>query len=125
MKKIVSILSLSLVILVTTNANAQSDFTLNSRAWSTNYFASMLYGAAIEGIKELAYNSTSDSLVLERILPDPDIVFPIGLTKRLDSPSNIYGPYRRAFKSPFKHLGDWGLGVDASYMSLVSMQVLM
>ena len=32
------------------------------------------------------------------------------------SPNDIYGPYHRAFGTPFKRLGDFSIGLDASWV---------
>lgn len=116
MKKIISITLSAILIFASIDANAQhSEFTLNNRAWSTNYFATMFYGVAAKIVKSTVFNRIplAEEDLGERLLPEPSLVFPIALSKR--APLPIYGVYHRAFKSPFKHLGDYGIGVDASY----------
>lgn len=117
MKKL--FITMLLFVLATVNVAAQdndSKITLNTRAWTTNYWTSLIGGAVETSIKHLFKGHEKDSLWAERILPDPDLVFPIGLSKHgFHGERSIYGPYHYAFGNPFKHLGDWGIGVDASY----------
>ncbi|MBQ7634837.1 MAG: hypothetical protein IJS89_04625 [Bacteroidaceae bacterium] len=94
-----------------------SDWTLNTRVWSTNYFTTTIYGVAESLVKHFALKGhPKDSLWAERLLPDPNLVFPIGMGKRgFDAVGGVYGPYHYAFGNPFKHPGDYAIGVDASY----------
>lgn len=116
MKKILFVFALLLTV-GHANAQTEAELTLNTRAWSTNYFATTLYGVAETAVKHLAFKGhEKDSLWAERILPDPDLVFPIGMTKKgFHGDREIYHPYHRAFANPFKKLGDWGIGADVSY----------
>lgn len=112
--------------MVAINASAQSDWTLNTRAWCTNYFTSLIYNGIAEGIKHFVFGgNTKDSLIIEHIIPKADLVFPIGMGKSgFDDPYNIYGPYHRAFGNPIKHIGDYAVGLDLSYKrSLVGIYV--
>lgn len=95
----------------------QSPWTFDTRAWSTNYFTTVLFNLASEGVTRFAFKGNqTDSLWAERILPSADLVFPIALSKQgFSGDNNIYGPYHRAFSNPFKHIGDYGIGLDASY----------
>ena len=107
-------------MMATMSANAQtenSNWTLNTRAWSTNYFTSLIFGAVSESVCRLAFRENeSDSLWAERIIPTPDLVFPIGMGKKgFEGDNNIYGPYHRAFGNPIKHIGDYGIGLDVSF----------
>ena len=97
---------------------ATSAWTVNTRVWTTNYFTSMIYGLAQEGVKHFAFKGhTNDSLWAERIVPHPDLMFPIGMSKSgFTGATDIYGPYHRAFSNPFKHIGDYAIGADVSYM---------
>ena len=119
MKKIILMAVLS--VMMTTQAAAQQTdkvWTLNSRAWSTNYFTTALYCLANALVTDVACKgNTKDSLMLERILPDAALVFPIGMQKTGfgSGDLDIYGPYHRAFGNPFKNIGDYAIGVDASY----------
>ncbi len=118
MKKLLTIAMLAFMFSATTFAqDDKSDWTLNTRAWSTNYFTTILYDLAASAVKHFAFHSNEkDSLLAEHIIPMGDLVFPIGMGKKgFESPKNIYGPYHRAFGNPFKHIGDWGIGIDASY----------
>ena len=119
MKRKVFVMALLTVMTVTT-ANAQKDdsqWTLNTRAWSTNYFTSMIGGAINILITDVILDSDeSDSLTVDRILPFPSLVFPVGMKKDgFDDPYDIYGPYHRAFSNPFKHIGDYAVGLDVSW----------
>ena len=97
------------------NAKAQSDFTLNTRAWSTNYFTTVLYDIANGAVKYLLVSDSTDRLTYSRIIPSSDLVFPIGIQKEGFEGNDIYGPYHRAFKNPFTRPGDFGVGLDASW----------
>jgi len=106
--------------LLTASAAAQekhSAWTLNTRAWCTNYFTTLIGGTAEFLIKEVLRDSNeSDSLLWERIVPDVGLVFPIGMQKSgFSDGNNIYGPYHYAFGNPFKHIGDYAVGLDASW----------
>lgn len=120
MKKL---LTLALVALMTTtHASAQSegsDWTLNTRAWSTNYFTTAIYLGAELLVKEFVGSEDKQvEQVLDQILCDPNLVFPIGIEKNGFTDANdIRTPYYYAFGSPFKHMGDWGVGIDASWKS--------
>jgi hypothetical protein len=116
MKKILPIIMLA--FMVSTNASAQNDseWTLNTRFWCTNYWTTMIAGAAEGLIKEFAVSGDGkDSLLLECLIPNPDLVFPIGMSKRGFDNADIYGPYHRAFANPFKHIGDYAIGADVSW----------
>ena len=73
-------------ILSTANAAAQeeSSWTLNTRAWSTNYFASSLESIAKELLLSFAFeDDNSDAKKwADRIIPSTDLVFPIGFQKK-------------------------------------------
>lgn len=119
MKRKVFVMALLTVMTVTT-ANAQKDdsqWTLNTRAWSTNYFTTMIGAAANMLITDVILDSHGpDSVTVDRILPFPSLVFPVGMKKDgFDDPYNIYGPYHRAFSNPFKHIGDYAVGLDVSW----------
>ena len=97
------------------NAKAQSDFTLNTRAWSTNYFTSALYDIANNAVEYLLISDSTNRLTYSRIIPSSDLVFPVGIEKKGFEDYDISGPYHRAFKNPFTRTGDVGVGLDASW----------
>ena len=97
------------------NVTAQSTFTLNTRAWSTNYFTTLLYNIANGAVEYFIISDSTDRLTYSRVIPDADLVFPIGIEKAGFEASDIYGPYHRAFKNPFTKPGDFGVGLDASW----------
>ena len=112
-----------MAVLLATSVSAQeskAQFTLNTRAWSTNYWTTILYNLAQGAIVNWALD---ENIVADVIIPNADLVFPIGMAKQgFVDPYDIYGPYHRAFKNPFKYLGDFGIGLDASCMtSLVGL----
>lgn len=119
MKKFIILAALSLII--ADNAVAQKTdgkWTLNTRVYTTNYFTSSIYNATQKLAKHFAFKGhTQDSLWAERIIPDAELVLPVGMGKRgfKHSGQDIYGPYHYAFGNPFKHLGDYAIGIDASY----------
>ena len=101
--------------LLSMNVKAQSNFTLNTRAWSTNYFTTILYGIANGAVGYFLISDTTDRLTYSRIIPSSDLVFPIGIEKKGFEDNDIFGPYHRAFKNPFTRPGDFGVGLDASW----------
>lgn len=92
-----------------------SKWTLNTRAWCTNYFTTMLLSVAEVAVSEIFEGHPSDSLWAERLMPAGDVVFPIGVSKKGFGENDIYGPYHRAWSNPFKNIGDYAIGIDASY----------
>lgn len=116
MKKVLSIVVMAVLIASSVSAQeSKCQFTLNTRAWSTNYFTTLLYGIAQGAIVHWALD---DNPVADAIIPGGDLVFPIGIAKEgFADPYDIYGPYHRAWKNPFKYLGDFGIGLDASCMT--------
>ena len=119
MKKLLSIVVLTFGLSFSAMAQeACSDWTFNTRAWCTNYFTTVIYDFVEIGLKSLFFkDNEKDSLWAERILPDAQIMFPIGMGKKgFEGATDIYGPYHRAFSNPFKHIGDYAVGLDVSYM---------
>ena len=113
MKK--ALLVFAMGAMLSLNVSAQSTFTLNTRAWSTNYFTTSLYDIANSAIEYLISDSTN-ALTYSRIIPSADLVFPIGIEKAgFDEGNDIYGAYHRAFKNPFTKPGDFGIGLDGSW----------
>ena len=108
-----------MAVMMAANANAQagkSDWTLNTNAWSTNYWTTLLYAAASTVATDVAFDDSKDSLMIKRILPSTGLVFPVGIEKEgFDYPMDIYHPYHRAFSNPFKHIGDYAIGLDAAW----------
>ena len=119
MKK--TLLIVIMTVLLTAGASAQTtrqQFTFNTRTWSTNYWTTLLYNLAHSAVVHFAFDGNStDSLIVESILPSSDLVFPIGMAKAgFEAPMHdIYGPYHRAFSNPFKRIGDYGIGLDMSW----------
>lgn len=115
MKK--GLLIVTMAVLMTAGVSAQetkSQITVNTRAWSTNYWTTLLYNIARDAVSYFAFDNNP---TLEAIIPDADLVFPIGMAKEgFVDPMDIYGPYHRAFSNPFKQLGDWGVGLDVSWV---------
>ena len=101
------------------NAFAQQ-WTLNTRLWSTNYFTTLIYDAA-QATTEflLTGGDTKESNAFSAILPNSDLVFPVGIQKEGFDERDICGPYRSAFRNPFKYVGDFAIGLDASWMPTV------
>lgn len=97
------------------SAKAQSDFTLNTRAWTTNYLTMLLYDVAHETVAQLLISNEEDELTFSRIVPSTDLVFPVGIEKTGFEDNDIFSPYHRAFKNPFTKPGDFGVGLDASW----------
>jgi len=118
MKKLLSIVLVTFMAI--TSLSAQSDksaWTFNTRAWSTNYWTTLIYDAARSTLVVVTTeNDSKEKKTLERIVPGADLVFPIGIEKEgFASPADIRGPYYYAFGNPFKHVGDFGMGIDASW----------
>ena len=96
----------------------QDNNSHSTRTWSTNYWTTLLYNLAHSAVVHFAFDGNStDSLIVESILPSSDLVFPIGMAKAgFEAPMHdIYGPYHRAFSNPFKRIGDYGIGLDMSW----------
>ena len=113
MKK--ALLVFAMGALLSLNVKAQSTFTLNTRAWSTNYFTTVLYDIANNAVEYLLFSDSTNRLTYSRIIPSSDLVFPIGIEKKGFEDNDIFGPYHRAFKNPFTRPGDFGVGLDASW----------
>lgn len=123
MKRIFAFILLAFFITASIQAqdtNSQrSDWSINTRAWSTNYFTTLIVGG-IEAIGKSFIKDNRDSVLIDRILPQPSIVFPVGLQRKgFSYPLDIYQPYHRAFANPFSHIGDYAIGVDAAYTPTV------
>lgn len=119
MKKTLLIAALMVTLALGASAQQrQSQFTLNTRAWSTNYWTTILYNLAHSAVTHFAFDgNAADSAIAQAVLPSADLVFPVGMAKAgfPDPFGDIYGPYHRAFSNPFKQLGDYGIGLDASW----------
>ena len=115
MKK--SIFYIVLAAMLSFSAKAQNTFTLNTRAWSTNYFTTLLYDIANGVVEYLLVSDSASRLAYSRVVPNSDLVFPVGIQKEGFENRDIYGPYHRAFKNPFTRPGDFGVGLDASWKS--------
>lgn len=115
MKKVFTIIILA--VLYAANVSAQDEWTFNTRAWSTNYFTTLIFDAVAVTTKEFVFDDDDDSATLaDRIIPTADLVFPFGLKKEgFGGITEIYCPYHRAFANPFKNPGDYGIGIDASW----------
>lgn len=118
MKKFIALLLMATMAAANVSAqNQRSAWTLNTRAWSTNYFTTLIGDAASVLITAaISDDDLADSLLVRRIIPLPSTVFPVGMKKSgFDDPYDIYSPYHRAFSNPFKHIGDYAIGIDASW----------
>ena len=116
MKKTLAMMALALMITINTSAQGDKAWTLNTRAWCTNYFTTVLFAVAETAVKEYAIDDESKAKkTLDCIIPDPDLVFPVGMGKSGFDGNDIYGPYHRAFSNPLKYIGDYAIGVDASW----------
>ncbi len=113
MKKALMILTMG--VLLTSAVSAQSDFTLNTRAWTTNYWTMTIYDASRFILSSFILDDEAYKATFERIVPSADLVFPVGIEKEGFASNGIYGAYHRAFANPFKRLGDFGVGLDASW----------
>lgn len=113
MKK--AILLLAVASMLSMGAKAQSNFTLNTRAWTTNYWTTMIYDVARTTTIYLITDDGTEREVVQRIVPSSNLVFPIGFAKEGFAANDIYKPYHRAFSTPFAKLGDFGVGLDASW----------
>ena len=116
MKKVIT--SILLAVVFTANVSAQDDaWTINTRAWSTNYFTTLLYDAVALTTKEFILDEEDDEgSVVSRVIPTAELVFPFGMKRDgFGGMTEIFCPYHRAFSNPIKNLGDFGIGVDASW----------
>lgn len=114
MKK--ALASIVLAVLFTANVSAQdSDWSINTRAWSTNYFTTLLYDAVAVTTKEFILDG-EESGTVERIIPTAALVFPFSTKKSgFGGDTEIFCPYHRAFSNPIANIGDYGIGFDASW----------
>ncbi len=94
---------------------AQSDFTLTTRAWTTNYWTTTIYDVTRGMVGYFLFSSSDARNTFFRAVPAAHLTFPVGLEKEGFGANDIYGPYHRAFGSPFEHPGDYGIGLDASW----------
>ncbi len=123
MKKLSFTLVSVIVLLSSTalTASAQGErsaWTINTRGWTTNYFTSIIWNAAEYLVKTFSTTGLSkeDRINVDRIIPESNWIFPIGLQKEgFTGDYDIYGAYKRAFGNPFTNPGDFGIGIDASY----------
>lgn len=118
MKKTLSIALVALMAITTASAQSSgSKWTLNTRAWTTNYWTNILYSAARGTVIFFTTDYDTDEMrTLQRIIPNCDLVFPVGIEKEgFADPNDIYGPYHYAFGNPFKNVGDFGMGLDLSW----------
>ena len=104
-----------LAVILSCNVFAQDtkrQFSINTNAWTTNYWNDIIYSTARTVVTHFAFKGNQrDSIIVESILPLCGTVFPIGIAKQgFYDPNDIYGPYHRAFSTPFKQLGDYGIG---------------
>ena len=109
-----------LAVILSCNVFAQDtkrQFSINTNAWTTNYWNDIIYSTARGLVTHFAFKgNTHDSIIVESILPYCGTVFPIGMAKQgFHDPNDIYGPYHRAFSTPFKQLGDYGIGIDLAW----------
>ena len=113
MKRVILVIVMGVILSL--NAMAQSTFTLNTRAWSTNYFTTILYDVAHDAIGNFIISDPANALTYNRIVPTGEPVFPILFQKAGFEANDIFSPYHRAFKNPFTKPGDFGIGLDASW----------
>ena len=114
MKK--SLFIATLAVILSCNVFAQDtkkQFSINTNAWTSNYWTDIIYSTARGVLTHFTLKGNeSDSIIVESILPYCGTVFPIGMAKQgFHDPNDIYGPYHRAFSTPFKQLGDYGIGL--------------
>ena len=114
MKKTLSIVIMTVVLVSSSWAQEpKSNLSINTRAWSTNYWTTLLYDVAAGVVTHFFFNGSDAA---DAIIPGGDLVFPVGISKvGFADPSDIYGPYHRAFATPFARLGDFGVGLDLSW----------
>lgn len=106
---------LAMAAMLSMSVAAQSDFTLNTRAWSTNYWTTTIYDVTRGMVGYFLFSEGDARDAYFRIVPDAALTFPVGIEKEGFAANDIYGPYHRAFGSPFSHPGDYGIGLDASW----------
>lgn len=97
------------------STKAQSNFSLNTRAWTTNYWTMLIYNASTGFVQYFLFDDPDDQLVFSRIVPGADLTFPVGIQKEGFDNNDIYTPYHRAFSNPFTKPGDFGAGLEASW----------
>lgn len=113
MKK--TLLFFLLGVILTFSAKAQNNFTLNTRAWTTNYWTMLIYNAASGTIEYLLFDDPDDQRTFSRIVPNASLTFPVGIQKEVITANDFYSPYHHAFSNPFTKPGDFGAGLEASW----------
>jgi len=115
MKKTLSIVAVALMAI--TSVSAQSAWTFNTRSWCTNYWTMLIYDAARSTVVVLTEgDDKDDAQTFKRLVPDCDLVFPVSIENAgFAAPYDIQNPYYYAFGTPFKHVGDFAVGIDASW----------
>ena len=112
-------LFIAFLVLGSTEMKAQrstSEWTLNTNAWTSNYWTEVLVNLGRMVVTDVIVNNREDSILVERIIPSCDAIFPVGIqSEGLRGQNEVYGPYHRAFANPFKHIGDYAIGIDASW----------
>lgn len=124
MKKVFIIAMLTAVLTMGNVSKAYSqDWTLNTRAWSTNYFTTLIYNT-VQGAVVILTTDTdeerTETVNVSAIIPDADLVFPVRIQKEGFDNNPICSAYRSAFRNPFKYIGDYAVGMDASWMPSVA-----
>lgn len=115
MKKICTLFLVLTLCMVAQAQGSDSKWTLNTRAWTTNYWTLLAFDGARVVLNELLFDDGKDSVTYRRIVPAADLVFPIGMQKKGPGTDDIRSPYNRAFANPIKHIGDYGIGLETSY----------
>lgn len=109
-----SFIILSLIALAAFQVNAQTGFSINTKVWTTNYWSHFIY-LPVYLVTDLLIEDPDAKDVYRCLMPNSSVAFPVGIEKKGFESNDIYGPYHRAFSNPFKHLGDYSIGVDGSY----------
>ena len=115
MKKLCTLFLVLTLCMAAQAQGSDSKWTLNTRAWTTNYWTMLAFDGARVVLNELLFDDGKDSVTYRRIVPAADLVFPIGMQKKGPGTDDIRSPYNRAFANPIKHIGDYGIGLETSY----------
>lgn len=90
-------------------------FSFNINGYTTNYFAALFYNLVANPIKQAIIEDDEESIALN-FIPRIDIMFPIPVHNTTqETVGDMYTPYKRCFKMPWKDFGDYSIGVSAAY----------
>ena len=83
---------LAMTAMLSMSVAAQSNFTFNTRAWSTNYWTTTIYDVTRGVVGYFLFTDSDARNTYFRLVPDAALTFPIGIEKEGFAANDIYGP---------------------------------